>query len=133
MQLHQPAAPCPDLASPWCPQDLAWAAGLFEGEGWITERTYQSPKQLRTLYYPQLGLHMTDPDIVHRFHDVVRLGMVSPARPLAGRKPLTLWRLANFQDVQALIAAFWPWLGERRRRRALEVLSKAALGKGRAA
>lgn len=89
--------------------DVAWAAGLFEGEGcWIARPPGNS-------FSCSARLAMKDEDIVRRFRDVVGFGSV-------GQKTYEpfLWSWdagANFQAFQALGAMFWPWLGERRRAR----------------
>lgn len=47
--------------------DRAWAAGLFEGEGWITDRDKNSV---------QIGLGMTDRDVVERFAFIAGYGNI---------------------------------------------------------
>lgn len=99
-------------------EDIAWAAGLFEGEGCITicgkSSTYGGGGQL--------ALTMTDEDIVQRFRDVVGVGQIYPTD--RGRhKRQYRWVASNFENVQAVIAMLWPWLGPRRSNRAVEVLA----------
>lgn len=115
--------------------DLAWTAGLFEGEGCITDA---SPKTTKVVH-PILQLKMTDEDVVRRFRDIVGHGVV---RIENHRKShwKTIWRvrITGHEIVQATIAAFWPWLGRRWRERAVEVLraykdSNPHPGKGRPA
>jgi hypothetical protein len=87
-------------------EELAWAAGLFEGEG----NFYRPP----TGGY-QASLSMTDEDSVLRFQRAVGFGLVVEQKRRAGLKTLYRWRVANFQHVQALAALLWPGLGARRR------------------
>ena len=57
----------------WNPIDLAWAAGLFEGEGCFT---FQGSKKARTRG-GRLGkaqLSMTDEDVVRKFHTIMGFG-----------------------------------------------------------
>jgi hypothetical protein len=104
------------------PTDVAWAAGLFEGEGCI--RMYRADGKT-----PQLYLSMADEDVVRRFHHVVGCGRVyGPYGPYAhsgGTKPQWAWVVGSCEKVQALIAQWWPWLGRRRRIKAREVLLEA--------
>ena len=97
--------------------EIAWAAGLFEGEGCLTISGPRAKAILKT----------TDRDVVARFAGVVGLGGLepSPRMPRAGglaKKPSWTWQATGHQNVQALIAAFWNFLGERRRARAREIL-----------
>src|SRR3990167_10511069 len=108
--------------------DLAWAAGLFEGERCFT----LSGKS------PQAVLAMSDHDVVRRFSAVVGVGALrnrpkfSVTVPAGGltrtpfeSKPLLVWSACGFQNVQAVAAMLWTWLGNRRRARATEILAIA--------
>lgn len=103
-------------------ETLAWAAGLFEGEGCISH------------YHPlghdyiQSSLQMNDEDRVRLFHEAIGgLGAVYHEAPKLDKVPPRrhdTWRWASgkFEHVQAVIAMLWPWLGPRRRARAAELL-----------
>jgi len=97
-------------------EDLAWAAGLFEGEGsWSPIRRDSGNPRLTA----QLG--MTDLDTVDRFEAIAGRGVRSIIK--ANRaKPLYHWRIAGYEHVQALAAMLWPWLSQRRRGRVVELL-----------
>ena len=102
----------------WTKPDIAWAAGLFEGEGCISISSG----------YIRLLLNMTDEDVVNKFASVVGCGKVRrrfpPSVAFTGRKPQFLWDVSTFEKAQAILAAFWPWLGERRRAKAIEALQR---------
>lgn len=90
-------------------EDIAWAAGLFEGEGCITKNKG----------IPVLKLTMTDEDVVRRFGEVMGTGSVTG--PYENSKklcenPKPLWWWAAY-GMNALIAysKLHPWLGTRRR------------------
>jgi hypothetical protein len=94
---------------------LAWAAGLFEGEGSIT----QSNGRLFVC------LKMTDKPIVSRFANIVRFGDVYGPYDHAGRdgsrrKPYWVWLAREYEALEVL-EQLWPWLGERRRAQALAI------------
>lgn len=97
---------------------LAWAAGLFEGEGCICSGQY-----------PGLRLVMTDRDRVEKFAEVVGRGTVSAfsARSRESHwKQAWRWQVVGPDDPQAVIVSLGPWLGPRRLERWNEVWSEWA-------
>jgi hypothetical protein len=99
--------------------NLAWAAGLFEGEGSIS--IHQRRNGI-------VHLAMTDADVVERFAKVMGFGRIyhhPQDKRKATYKPLINWVAGSFEHVQAAIAMMWPWLGTRRQSRAIEVLRVA--------
>ena len=89
-------------------RDIAWAAGLFEGEGCISDSGVNTVA---------LHLGMSDRDIVDRFHGIVKVGSVTTTT--AGRKrPLYYWSVANSTDVIAVLDMLQPYFGVRRTERA---------------
>jgi hypothetical protein len=101
-------------------QELAWAAGLFEGEGCITV----SHNGSGTKNQPVLRLNMIDEDTVRRFQRAVGCGPVKAYvfKSQGTRKPQFWWYVTSFEKVQAVLAMLWFGLGQRRRVRAVEVL-----------
>jgi hypothetical protein len=104
-------------------EEIAWAAGLFEGEGCIAyAEQITSGKRYG---YPRVSLAMTDLDVLEHFKQVLGFGNITPQRRYAAHhKPSWVWSAAGFQWSQALVAMFWPWLGNRRRSRAIDVLTR---------
>jgi hypothetical protein len=98
---------------------FAWAAGLFDGEGCITRSSTGRPRWA-------LALTMTDEDVVRKFHRVVGCGRVNfrhtPADKARGSRPSWSWRTSAKADVQRVLQALLPYLGERRFARAREAL-----------
>lgn len=93
--------------------EWAWAAGLFEGEGCIS--------QDRTGTMPLLVLGMTDEESVRRFARIVRGGSVRyQQRQQTGRKPVWTWH-ARGKRAAGVLFVLYPYLGERRRAQAREV------------
>ena len=101
----------------------AWAAGLFEGEGcW---NVYQRPKRGKEFGVKssiQARLGMTDLDVVEHFGEVMGVGNIYGPTTKGRNKPMYTWAAYGFEDIQYVVAAFWPYLGQRRRARAVEVL-----------
>lgn len=102
-------------------KELIWAAGLFEGEGCFSYHN----KGTGQFYAIMTNC---DLDVVQRFHKAV-WGMGSINGPYHGpkktHKPQYRWRCGKFEECQALIAAFWDYLGVRRKAKATELLTKA--------
>lgn len=93
----------------WSRENLAWAAGLFDGEGCI---------HLSRSGYIRLTLGMTDLDVVEKFSTVLGCGNIYKHRRFKGQreyKSCFIIQISGFEKVQAILAAFWPWLGARRR------------------
>lgn len=90
-------------------EDLAWAAGLFEGEGTVT----------RSDGVPRLALKMIDFDIVRHFGEVVGFGRTfgpyGPYKQDDGhkRQPFLVW-IATGDGGLAVAELLRPWLGQRR-------------------
>lgn len=98
-------------------EDLAWAAGLFEGEGCIGGRADGRRR------YIALTLHMKDFDAVRRFKAVMGFGSFFERTPHQQNWSPTLgWKVADFEHAQAAIAMMWPWLCSRRRATAKRLL-----------
>ena len=123
-------------------RDLAWAAGLFEGEGCFSTSLVTRPprpekgeKNSRRQRSTQARLAMTDEDTVRRFSEVIGFGSIgnagrSPSCP-SHWKPQWTWQCNSHEKVQALVAMLWFGLGARRRARAAEILRLARQTRGR--
>src|SRR4051794_40726680 len=107
---------------------IAFAAGLFEGEGCIDFRSNGSSSDKK---YPRLSMRMTDGDTMHRFRDIVDAGVVSGphnAKTPSGEsaKGFYQWHILNKNDVHRILMDFSPWLGSRRRKKADEAFALLA-------
>lgn len=104
--------------------DLAWAAGLFEGEGSI----YVPVKPTRSL---RICIASTDEDVIQRFHGIVGVGGAYDYVPKnsLGKKRQFWWYVTGHENVQAILTIFWGWLGKRRRLKATAALKFGALQK----
>jgi hypothetical protein len=91
--------------------EIAWAAGLFEGEGSIT----YIPRGLHPDL--QVAINMTDEDVVRRFEAVVDRGRVyGPYHPPSHgdrRKPFWRW-MATGDAGHDVLDALDLWLSPRR-------------------
>lgn len=87
-------------------EQLAWAAGIFEGEGTVTKG------RDRPGWW--LAVRMTDEDIIRQLA-VVLGGMVyGPYDPDDGvRKPVWVWKVGG-PGAERVARLLYPYLGERR-------------------
>jgi hypothetical protein len=103
--------------------NFAWAAGLFEGEGCITDNTNQ-----HGLKYPYLRLCMKDEDVVRKFQEVVGVGTIRFRKQQKEHwSPMWDWYLCKAADVRVLIIKMLPYFGNRRAYRALNALDDIEL------
>lgn len=103
--------------------EIAWAAGLFEGEGHFTVKArgegYRS--------YLIMGVTSTDADVLDRFQRAVGVGVI--ANKGQGRvrrshwKPCYAWTASNHQAERAGMMLL-PHLGQRRQQRFLDAVSE---------
>lgn len=109
--------------------EIAWAAGLFEGEGCFTGTTRRHwilNKAFEAEYFQvQMSLSMTDEDIVRRFHSIVDCGGVIVRNFEGNLKRQWMWQGQAVADVERLYLQFKPWLGVRRLDRIEELFQKA--------
>lgn len=115
-------------------KELAWAGGLFEGEGCFYLR---KPGSSRNHFgVPLAIMSMTDEDSIRRFHAAVGgIGSVK-IRPISQNmtKPAWVWTTAGFPSTQAIVAMLWFGLGERRKEKATQILKDGrGIGRPRAA
>lgn len=92
--------------------EIAWAAGLFEGEGSLSVRTANSRQAVITIA-------STDRDVIERFAKVVSgerpvQGPHSPGRSARGYKSIYRWQSARWAEIKRIGELLRPWLSERR-------------------
>lgn len=109
--------------------ELAWASGLFEGEGSFSHT--EKIKTPRSTYRAiRTAMSMTDLDALERFQAALKIGRITGPHHRSGelkvlRKPTWTWSTSGFEKVQACISMLWSGLGVRRRKRATELLKWA--------
>lgn len=115
-------------ARPPTSNEIAWAAGLFEGEGSCFVRVQRKNRagEVREYATPVVVISMTDRDVLERFAAVVGTGNVRQIKgPKNATKPVYRWLTAGAKTAIPILEAFSPWLGARRLERANEVLAVA--------
>lgn len=104
---------------------MAWAVGLFEGEGCIGI--------LKGCNGVSLQLQTTDKDVLEKFVSIIGLGKVTgPYRQKSFKphyKDRWQWHLSNSRDIKPLLELWLPFLGARRNKKAIEALKVLAANK----
>ena len=96
-------------------RSLEWAAGLFEGEGYITNCGK----------YPKVGLTMTDEDVVREFVKIIGVGSYR-VRDRSPNKTQYEWQITG-SKCKSIIENLLPFLGNRRAYKALNILDSLEL------
>jgi hypothetical protein len=109
--------------------EIAWAAGVLEGEGcisWSNSTTVRDGQRLQA----RVSIAMTDEDVLVRVRDILGCGVVRP-NTREGKvywkphhKPQWTWEVRARDDVERVLTVLLPWLCARRRERAEEVLAE---------
>lgn len=99
--------------------ERAWAAGLFEGAGYIG--CY--PHKTENWWCRRLQIDMTDEDIVRRFHGIAGCGTVYHKSKSGNAKDQWRWIVGDWAGITATLEWLIPYLGERRREAADFLLS----------
>jgi len=93
--------------------DIAWAAGIFEGEGSFHQTKSGSP---------QAKVKMADRDVVERFYEIVGFGHFGFS---ASQKPewsdMWVWRVTSWRDFLRFVDLVGHHLGARRAQRFEEI------------
>jgi hypothetical protein len=104
-------------------EQLAWAAGLFDGEGTIValvRRSRNSHARDLIIGVSQAGEHAER--LLERFRAAVgglgRVYRVHGATRPAAWKVGYMWRSGRFEAVQQVVCLLWPWLGPAKRAQA---------------
>lgn len=114
-------------------KDIAWVAGLLEGEGSFLTAT-KKPRSIR------IQMCMTDEDVVRRAADILNAGVTGPytskqlLKSGSTRKPF--WTLnVHGRHAAAWMMTIYTLMGQRRKQRIEEILStwKTLRGTGRKA
>lgn len=96
-------------------KSIAWAAGLFEGEGYVGLTRRQC----------NISISSTDLDVLEKFHKVVGVGSVFQCKQVEGHKTFWRWKAGTRAAVAHLFELFSPYLCYRRTQTFKDVLSRA--------
>jgi hypothetical protein len=111
-------------------EELAWAAGLFDGEGSITYGMNVHGIRSRAGYKGTPRIHIQvgqsySPEVLHRFKTAVGVGYVTG--PYKANKVAIGMRwtfvVTRFEHAQYTICLLWPWLSSVKRAAAVHALT----------
>lgn len=108
----------------WNSVDIAWMAGIIEGEGCIT---YSSSKKYNGV---KVEVAMTDKDTIEKLAEVSGIGHIRARKVVPGTKPAWAWYVHKGKDVARLLCAISPMMSERRRAKILEVADRLSANRG---
>jgi hypothetical protein len=106
-------------------REIAWAGGLFEGEGCFTvSKSYYGTIEYRT---PIATIGMVETEPIERFLGAVEMGSINGPyrRHRANHRDVWRWNLRGPDAVADLVALLEPYLTDRRVARGLEVVRLA--------
>lgn len=98
--------------------ELAWAAGLFDGEGSVGVYGTNSIR---------LSIHQAGndrPEVLERFTRAVGAGKISGPYKLPGRTPIWQMFVHRHEGAQYIAALLWPWLSSVKRAQIAKALRK---------
>lgn len=107
-------------------EELAWAAGFFDGEGTAVLANVNSTRERD---YPTPSLAVTQhfsPELVERFQRaVLGLGKVYGPHMSKGTAwhPRWMWQCRRPHEVLAVAPLLWPWLGSTKRQQIATVIA----------
>lgn len=113
-------------------ENLAWAAGFFDGEGCFSS-CLRYDDNTKKKYIASIG--QVDRKGLERFQEAVQLGKIyGPYGPYGNRfknaRPFYRLDIYGFEQSQALLALLWTWLGPVKRQQARSVLYPRSVSNG---
>lgn len=92
--------------------ELAWAAGLFDGEGTTSVLAAKRDKWK----YPRMSMAQKNPEVLYRLQALLG-GKVYKSNTRA----IYNWNLYKEEDVINALNMMWPWLSEQKKAQAIKV------------
>nr|BDD47446.1 hypothetical protein 22 [Pelagibacteraceae bacterium] len=96
-------------------QEIAWAAGVFEGEGTIYILKCRPS-------CANLQISMCDLDILERIQNLFGGNIYQKKKQKPHHKPIWTWQLSKSKDIVNTLTKLIPWFGHRRAYKALNTL-----------
>jgi hypothetical protein len=97
-------------------EDLAWAAGLFDGEGNVG---------FYNRVHIMMNISQCDRWVLDRFQTIVGRGAIYGPYPRSVNRnwtPIHAYSVGKYEDVQYIVALLWRWLSPVKRAQASEAL-----------
>lgn len=109
--------------------ELAWLAGLLEGEGCFRIATNSASSSSPGYRWPTIAMNMTDEDVLRRAAQIAAVGKVyGPYGPYKSnpysKKPFWQWHVTKREDALWLMKRLYPHMGQRRQEKIDEILTE---------
>ena len=96
--------------------DIAYIAGLFDGEGsiqykkyWEVKKKHKGPGTRKThTWRIKMEMAMTDQHVIHWVHETLKVGTVRPKKVDPKNKKQWRWR-CSFRDAYYVARLLWPY------------------------
>ncbi len=111
-------------------EQLAWAAGFTDGEGCFYLHSKSSKARPNRTPELRFEIGQIDTQALERFRLALPFGAPingpydNKNHPESKAKPFYTYMLNGFEDVQAITALLWTWLGPVKRQQAKSVLER---------
>lgn len=89
---------------------LAWFAGLVDGEGWIGIGKHSKPNGQYHIFPPCLVIQMTDKKTLDKIVEITGIGKVFTYQKTGNRKPTHMWRVQTSQTTLHILKLIEPYL-----------------------
>ena len=128
--------PAPSASTSAPDEELAWAAGLFDGDG---STCFERHKTRSNYVRADMSITQTSragtPEVLLRFRQLVGVGHINGPYGGSDRwEPVYRWKAHRLDHVQHVARTLWPWLGALKRAQAFHVITvvaaQAALPRG---
>ena len=93
-------------------EDLAWAAGFYDGEGSTT--IHRKGKHA----YPRCTVAQKHTGVLEKFQRIVGCGTISFKEATATHNECHYWQARSHAETEMVIGLLWPWLGTQKREQA---------------
>lgn len=94
-------------------EDIAYLAGLFDGEGSVSYKQYMRKRKGAKKAYPtwqiRLEIAMTDESVIRWVTEFVGVGTYGPRKVRPGRKKQWRWRCSH-RDAFYVARLIWPYV-----------------------
>jgi hypothetical protein len=102
----QSTSPCPSRD-----ESLAWAAGLFAGDGCLGVE--KRKLRLGTRYSLRMSVGQsgqTEPEVLRKFQDLMCVGRITGPKVIERTEPQYSWYVCARPLIEQCMSLIWPWL-----------------------
>lgn len=107
------------ISPPASSEKLAWAGGLFDGEGCFDFQLYKQK-------YPRIQARVTNTDrsLLAKLKAIVKVGNIQGPYERANVKPVSQFQVGALEDLQEFSKQLWPYIGTAKRKQFRECAAR---------